>query len=370
MLSLYRHLVSVNYLRRVLRFVAGVPPRAILSLLWLVSASRSVADSVDAAGIAQLRIDRWSAAGEQIEADEATIQQVAQHAGCGHFYVRSAPVERGGVPAETTRVFFIYPSMEALQARSPGRRIICRTNSNRVEVKTGSSEEIITDLLSNVSGAGNIPDQVVSRMMPEVLAAVLFQGRGQVWKVGTHDLSDSELALLDACPVTKREEMRALVCAPPASSAEGTWLGRFVKDDGGMEEVTVIFSRGQNPPLILKRAALRPAGYFSVSAPTPLPSEEWTVAKDSSWKAPQRYKMMVMLAALGNVEKQFQLGAALLQESDVAAKAEGIKWLEIAAARGNRDAAELLHESPELLVRSDRDRDKVRVARCCPVPGR
>ena len=98
--------------------------------------------------------------------------------------------------------------------------------------------------------------------------------------------------------------------------------------------------------------------------------EQRPAVKDSGWRPPQRYRMMLTLAALGNTEKQFQLGTALLQESDDAAKTEGMKWLETAAAHGCRDAEILLTQNRDELVRPDRDRDKVRVARCCPVPGR
>ena len=98
--------------------------------------------------------------------------------------------------------------------------------------------------------------------------------------------------------------------------------------------------------------------------------ESRVAARDTGWKPPQRYRMMLTLAALGDLKKQLQLGTALLQESDDAAKAEGLKWLEIAAAHGCRDAEELLMLNRDLLMRSDRDRDKVRVSRCCPVPGR
>ncbi len=350
---------------------SGISVRFIRTFLILLIGV--VSSAVDAAEIDRLRIDRWSAPEAQVELDEATMQQVAQLTGCGHFYVRSALIAESGVLAETARVFFIYSSLETLQTRSPARRILYRVTRGGAEVKTGNSEEIIAFLLSSASKEGAVSSSVVPRLMPAMLEAVLYEGRGRVWSGETIGSSTAELAQLNACPVEKREEMRATVRTPHVTvDATGrlSWHGWFVGNDGGMEAVTATFSGESNARLMLERVELRPPGYFVVGVPAMLPTEEWTVVKDSSWKAPQRYKMMIMLAALGSVEKQFQLGAALLQESDDAAKAEGIKWLEIAAARGNRDAAELLQGSRELLVRSDRDRDKVRVARCCPVPGR
>jgi len=90
----------------------------------------------------------------------------------------------------------------------------------------------------------------------------------------------------------------------------------------------------------------------------------------AGWRPPQRYKSMMLMAALGNVEKQLQLATSLMQETDLSVRDEGVKWLQTAAANGSRDAQDLLQQNREQLVRPDRDRDRVRVARCCPVPGR
>ena len=98
--------------------------------------------------------------------------------------------------------------------------------------------------------------------------------------------------------------------------------------------------------------------------------ERTVSVNDAGWKSPPRYRMMLTLAALGNVQKQFQLGAALLQEPDDAAKTEGLKWLEAAAAQGQRDAVVLLAQGRDQLVRPERDRDAVRVTCCRPAPGR
>jgi hypothetical protein len=110
----------------------------------------------------------------------------------------------------------------------------------------------------------------------------------------------------------------------------------------------------------------------SAAGPVTSPEPERALADNNSsqWRPPARYRMMLTLAALGNVEKQFQLGTALLQEPDDAAKAEGLKWLDAAAARGSRDAMVLLAQGRDQLVRPERDRDGIRVTCCRPSPGR
>ena len=89
------------------------------------------------------------------------------------------------------------------------------------------------------------------------------------------------------------------------------------------------------------------------SAATAKPAEEKRIvsARRTGRTLPPRFRMMRTLAALGNPQKQFQLGAALLQESDEAAKAEGFKWVDAAAAQGYGDAVVLLAKGRDQLVR-------------------
>ena len=102
----------------------------------------------------------------------------------------------------------------------------------------------------------------------------------------------------------------------------------------------------------------------------PAVTERRSAIEDTGWRPSPRYQLMLTLAALGNARKQFQLGTALLQESDDAAKTEGFKWLEASAAQGYHDAVALLAQGRDQLVRPERDRDNFRVTCCRPAPGR
>jgi len=93
-------------------------------------------------------------------------------------------------------------------------------------------------------------------------------------------------------------------------------------------------------------------------------------AKATGWRPPARYQYALTIAALGNTRVQYQLGLALLQESDEAAQAEGAKWVRVAAAGGYQDAVALLATLKNGPLRPSRDRDNLRKEHCLPQPAR
>ena len=119
-----------------------------------------------------------------------------------------------------------------------------------------------------------------------------------------------------------------------------------------------------------------PAADGDMSSPTESegrtlpPVETPVVTNETGWKPPARYKYALTIAALGNTRVQYQLGLALLQESDEAAQAEGAKWVRVAATGGYQDAVALLALLKNGPLRPSRDRDNLRKERCLPQPVR
>jgi hypothetical protein len=234
--------------------------------------------------------------------------------------------------------------------------------------------EIIQRCFAAATAGGRTGDEAwIAGQLPPILAALLDDGNSRLWFAGDPNRPATATSLLEQCRADQRDELLRLAQRPETvreTTGRLLWRGRWLRADGGLDEVTVTFPGEPTDHVRLARVELRAAGHFAVTHGAPRPLEEWVVSKVATWKVPQRYKMMQTMAALGNPQKQFQLGAALLQETEEGAKEEGFRWLKAAAAQDYRDAIDLLAQNRELLVRSDRDRDRIRVTRCCPVPGR
>jgi len=322
-------------------------------------------------GSDRLRVEHRSEAGDPGTLDETARQQIAQQMGCGHFFVQAAVIGEGGGSADDTRVFYVYSTMEAVRNGTVQQQILFRRTRSATLVIAGEPDEMVRGFLASAQVRAN-DSAFAIRLLPAVIPAVLYEGRGQLLSNEGRGLSAQSLDRRDGGLSVRSGGLRDLSRRPVISHDSAgrlVWQDRFVRGDGGIEEVRVIVPDKPEERVIMERLVLRPAGYCGTGIGTSLPVEEWVVVKEAGWKPPQRYKLLLMLAALGNAEKQFQLGTALLQETDDAAKTEGFKWLEAAAAQGHRAATDLLTQSREQLVRPDRDRDKVRVSRCCPVPG-
>jgi TPR repeat protein len=114
--------------------------------------------------------------------------------------------------------------------------------------------------------------------------------------------------------------------------------------------------------LSVERRQIRPAGYFPAIDQPPPSTEIWVITEETGWQAPKRLQLMAAMAAMGNAKSRYQLGVALIGEPDPVARAEGVRWLQLAAAAGNTDA-KILIEAAGDDARSDRDRDLDRVHR-------
>jgi hypothetical protein len=325
---------------------------------------------ISGAGANRLRIERWSPTGDEVEFDESVVQQIAQQLGVGHFLVRDMIVDGSDSPVKTVRIFSVYSSMVAVQSNSPVLHILCRTGANDAVVKAGNAEEMIRCFFS-VPESGSTVEESASHLMPGVVSALLYGESGR-WCKGDAP-ADRVPAGSNRFSSGEQVELNDILHKPEVwrdQAGRLAWRGDYFRGDGGIEEITVTFPIESSDRPLMDRVELKPSGYRAKDVEANQPAEEWTVVNASSWRPPQRYRMLVMMAALGNASKQFQLGAALLQESDEGARAEGFKWLRAAAAQGWRDAVDLLEQSAEQSERPDRDRDKVRITRCCPVPGR
>lgn len=345
-------------------------PDRILSMivLGIFLAGFLIAGNASELGAIRLRVDRWSSAGEPADFGESLIQQIAQQMGVGHFFVRDVVID----DSMKSRLFSVYPATTITPAAAPARCILCRRTKNGDEMIVGNAEEIVPRYFMESSGSSSV-DEFVLSTMPRIVSAIFYGANGQWWIGGDESLANRGLVGLDKFNPERHSELRSILSVPKMkrdSMERIFWEGRYLRCDGGIDEVSVTLPLRSGDHAILQRVELRPSGFFPASPEATSPFEQWMVVNESSWRPPQRYKMMVMMAALGNAPKQFQLATALLQEPNEAAKIEGVKWLQTAAAQGYRDAIDLLEQSRDQLVRSDRDRDKVRLSRCCPVPGR
>jgi len=322
-------------------------------------------------GSNHLNVERSGNEGVLSPMSEAEIEQIAGVIGGGHFLVHAEAFPDDGSPTDGTWVLSIYPSVGSVPQAATAQHIVVRAGVQGAPRQAHTPEEIIAGFFSAVNGWRD--DDSISRQLPRVVAIALSVGPGQGPGGEWPGQLDFSAIAPGAGPASGRSaqsgEARATMVSRDAAGRT-TWQVGFVRGDGARDDVIVIFPArpGTLVELVLKG---RPSAETANTRSSARPSfEEWTVSSDSSWKLPTRFKMVRTLAALGNAPKQFQLGVALLQEAAPEAKAEGIRWLEAAAAQGYRDAVAVLAEGRSLLERSDRERDNVRVNCCRPPPGR
>ena len=297
----------------------------------------------------QLRVDRWTKAGEPLEIDQPTVQRIAEKVGSGHFFVTNVGIGRSPASkAAMTRLFAFYPVTLSGPDRIPKAQALLLPDGNGCSLEGGTPPSLLAAFFSNPLFASMDDDQV-SEIVAAILSAGLFGETGR-W-LNTRDAGIFQPVMVH-------------------SATSLTWKESYLREDGGVEELAVAVSSQEASQATVSRRELHPAGFFHAEVGNELSFEEWNISGGANWRPSQRYKMMTTLAALGNPAKQFQLAAALLQESEDGAKTEGMKWLRVSASQGYQDAIDLLHQSGEELRRPDRDRDKVRLSRCCPVPGR
>jgi len=299
--------------------------------------------------------------------DNDSLQLIAQQIGSGRFYVRAAGIAEAGPAAEGARVLFVYSSADdAGKNQAPLRRIFYGGAGAKMWIRPGGDEQLVSGFFQSRCRQGG-DDTAAVAIMSNVLSAVLYSGRARLLDGGLRAFSGSEITRLRTADPAGPDELRTLARAPAVSrdaSGKLTWQGRFLRADGGIEDVTAILPVEREGLVRLQRVEVKPCGSFpEILGREPAP-EKWIVGREVSWSVPKRYGLMLTLASLGNTRMKYRLATILMQDNDGSSVAEGIKWLNSAAADGYRDAVERLAAISSGPLRQPRDRELVRMNWC------
>lgn len=340
---------------------------ALIPLLMAATSARAD-DWINAAGpLRTWCIERSSTPQESSDLDNDSLQLIAQQMGEGRFYVRAGKILEANPSVEPARVFFVYSSIDAaLKNSAPAKRIFYGGALAKMWIRSGSDKGLVSCFFQSRAKDG-WDDKTAIRLVPDVLSAVLYAGRATLWDSEFQMLSDKALEKLRNYEPGRRSELRAL-CQQPVIFRDATgrlaWKGRFIRADGGVEDVTVILPLKREGSVGLERTEVKPGGYFPEIQGDESPPEEWTVANEARWQPSKRYQFMLTVASLGNTQMKYKLAIGLLAESDGSSIAEGIKWLNAAAADGYKDAMDRLVMISSKPIRPSRDRDGVRMDWC------
>ena len=317
-----------------------------------------------------VRIDRSSTL-ESGDLDCDSQQRIAHLIGYGDYFVRTVRICDSDSTLCHARVFYVFPSRDALRRNDPVNRVFCYGNAAEAKINIGGDGDLVNNFLGLISSQ-LWDEKTLCKGIPEILTAVIYGNKAALLCSNFKKLADTELGKIIVCDSAKRAELRAL-CRDPLVSydADGgyVWEGRFALCDGGIEDVTLSLSSRRDHLVALKRMQVRARNYFRNDIGDVADAEEWAVSNESNWHPPKRLSFTLTLATLGNTKAKFQLGNALLEEYDEYAKAEGIKWLRSAAADGYEDALTRLAQM-DADPRPGRDREAVRKDNCCRIPSK
>jgi hypothetical protein len=312
----------------------ALPP--ICYLLALLGAGAGAAAAVqpgpDGGHFSGWRVERTVRTQALGDLDPDTVQLVAGLVGPGNFEVRAAPIAEPGVPGRPATVLtFTRPS--GAGATAPALRVLVGGTTHRWWVRAGPDSALVSGFLQARGAA--LDGRAAGELMPRLLTATLYGGQAE---------------LVSAQPV--------------AAGASGrlAWRGRFQRPDGSADQVTVVLPVRAEGLVELQRTVAAPADRAS-PAPSD-PDEEWTLVQVQGWKPDRRYKPMLAMAILGQTQMKFRLANALLETGEPASIAEGLKWLNSAAADGSRPAVERLATACAAPIRPSRERDGVRMDWC------
>jgi len=337
-------------------------------LVSLYLATSEPANGRDVNGDGVVRIDRSSTL-ESGELDRASQRAIAEVTGDGEFLVRTAKIRAADSPLEHARIFFVFSSRDALRNNEPSKRIFSTSNISDTKIEAGDDGELVNYLLELLPD-GSLDEKTAYTIIPGILSAALYANTAQLWPAQYRMLSDVEFEKVHACDPAERAELKAL-CLDPVltrgSDGRLVWKGRFVLRGGGVEDVTITLPSNLDRGVKLKRLEVRPRNYPRDDSDEIVGVEEWVVSRESNWHPSRRDSFTLTLASLGNSKAKYQLGLALMDEYDVNAKAEGIKWLRAAAADGYGDAVTRVAVI-DADSRTLRDRESMRKDNCCRLP--
>jgi hypothetical protein len=324
----------------------------------------------DAEGDDFLSVDRSSTT-QAGNLDRGCLQSIGQDIGYGKFYVRAAGTGDHNPTLATARVFYFFASSDTLKRQDPLKRIFYNDDTPKPTIHYGNDKDLIESFLKLY--LGHTADiHSLPKLIPDILLAALYDNRAYLCSIAWGGLSYNEFERKLACGPTGRDELRNLCCDPFIQSdtkGQLRWQGRFVLWNGHVEEVTLDISANHISVAGLKKTELHLQSNFPNMEGDSLPAEVWIVSNEVNWQASRRYSFMLTLAMLGDTKTKYKLGTALMNEHDQNSNAEGIKWLQSAAADGYADAFTLLAQIDED-PRPNRDRETVRKERCCRIMPR
>jgi hypothetical protein len=314
----------------------AVRPRicVLLGLLGLGTTAAIAGVTTDDGGhISNWRVARTHLTANPSDLDPDTAQLVADLVGPGEFEVFTSVIGDPHVPGTPATVLSF--EVPAAAGATPAVRILVGGTANKWWVRGGSDAELVSGFFQ--AHAASLDAGQAAELIPRVLLASLYAGRATVL-VGT-------------------------VAGPGSYGGRMGWTGRFGRPDGSVEEVTAILPARAEGRVELRRSVVAAAG----SGPTledARPDEEWSLVREHAWRPDRRYKAMLSMALLGQTQMKFRLANALLETGDPCSIAEGLKWLNSAAADGSRPAVERLVLACAAPIRPSRERDGIRMDWC------
>jgi len=297
------------------------------------------------------RIDR-SSTEQSGELDGDDQQQIARLTGYGEFLVRTARIGAGDSLLAQGRMFFLFGSSDAIRGNQPLKRILCFGRKCEARAETENDSEWVCHCLK-VLAAESSDEKIMVNLMPEILRAAIYANRAELCRADFRMLSDEKLEKLHANSLISGFE----------------WIGRFVLGNGSVEDVTVTQCPGRERLIEVKRVEVRPPNHSKNIEEEVSGTEQWVISNVSTWKPSKSQSFIFTLATMGNIKAKYQLGLALVEETDEQAKAEGLKWLRLAAADGYEDAVKSL-ALLEFDSRSPRGREAVNKTTCCRIQSR
>ena len=210
--------------------------------------------------------------------DESELHQIATLLGPGSYWVRAAFVPENGTIVGSPAVFFFYRSIDDLTRLQPAKRLLwCKNEAKSIE--QGGDVELLNAYLS--SRAISLSDlEALHERIRLALAAILYENRAVLLRADWKNLSDERLDLARYTGGTMRRELQALVvgtrCIHDDDHRCVVWGGRFVHDNGSVEDVTVTITDAEKTAKLTRRL-LEPIGYFPAVHRSASGAEEWSV---------------------------------------------------------------------------------------------
>jgi hypothetical protein len=293
--------------------------------------------------------------------DAAVLEQVALSLGRGQFYALAPRISLEQAATNGWRALFLFPSLQDLKAGKPRIRFLLeeREGRSRGLVAASSSERLLA-LFWRAALSGPWSEEKAAAMLSQALPATLYAGTARLLPLPEasapgepHGTRPAELVALSQSPLVTRDEVGRVI-----------WRGRFLREDGGVEEVTVLLPRSPAEDPEIVRSTLKPAQTFAAVPFSETAAEQWIIDAPAAWNPTRRYQLKLALNAMRDDPRQkYQLGVALLDDPRPGANAEGLKLIRESAAAGYQDALNLLQDwgagSPRPMV----DREKARLDR-------